>query len=208
MPPLNENRMSLRMLSSTSIVGLPTGKKVNMIRPSSPAAHAAALYEEGTVMHRKHLWVLICSLLLIPTLGWSQEESDKDALKACLKNWGKHPFVEGNLDYRTIAPSVSVFGIGVSVQDDRETQQPELVLIKSNVSVFSKGTLKLLNPQGWYCLESKVAVFSEVDIQIDCRANLASSSDGATVLGSNDRKDGVTVFGTSYVNWIGCDRAN
>jgi hypothetical protein len=159
-------------------------------------------------MRRKHLWILICSLLLIPTLGWSEEGSDKDALKACLKHWGKHPFVEGNLDYRTIAPSVRVFGIGVSVQDDRETQQPELVLIKPSVSVFSEVTLKLLNPQGWYCLEGKVAVFSAVEIQIDCRANLASSRGGATVLGSNDRRDGVTVFGTSNVNRIGCDKAN
>jgi len=94
------------------------------------------------------------------------------------------------------------------VKDDRETQQPELVLIKPSVSVFSEGTLKLLNPQGWYCLESKVAVFSEVDIQIDCRANLASSSDGTTVLGSNKKRDGVTVFGTSNVTRIGCDQAN
>jgi hypothetical protein len=147
-------------------------------------------------------------LLLIPTLGWSGEGSDRDALETCLKNWGRHPFVEGNLDYRTIAPSVRVFGVGVSVEDDRATERPELVLIKPSVSVFSKGTLKLLNPQGWYCLEGKVTVFSAVDIQIDCRANLASSSDGATVLGSNDRRDGVTVFGTSNVNRIGCDRFN
>jgi len=146
-------------------------------------------------------------LLLIPTLGWSGAESDKDALQACLKNWGQHPFVEGNPDYRTIAPSVRVFGIGVSVQDDRETEQPELVLIKPSVSVFSRGTLTLLNPQGWYCLEGKVAVFSAVDIQMDCRANLASSSEGAPVLGSNERRDGVTVFGTSNVNRIGCDKA-
>ena len=159
-------------------------------------------------MRRTHLWVLICSLLLIPTLGWSEEGSDEDALKACLKHFGKHPFVEGNLAYRTIAPSVRVFGIGVSVQDDRETQQPELVLIKPSVSVFSEVTLKLLNPQGWYCMEGKVAVFSAVEIQIDCRANLASSSNGATVLGSNDKRDGVTVFGTSKVNRIGCDKAN
>jgi hypothetical protein len=161
-------------------------------------------------MHRRHLWVLICSLLLIPTLGWSDEGSDKDtdALKTCLKNWGKHPFVEGNLDYRMIAPSVRVFGTGVSVQDDRETEQPELVLVKLSVSVFAKSTIKLLNPQGWYCLKGKVAVFSAVDIQIDCRANLASSSGGATVLGSNDRRDGVTVFGDSNVNRIGCDKAN
>lgn len=159
-------------------------------------------------MHRKHLWALICSLLLIPTLGWSGEEGDRDAVRACLKSWGQHPFVEGNLDYRTIAPSVRVFSSGVSVQDDRETAQPELVLIKPSVSVFSKSTIKLLNPQGWYCLKGKVAVFSAVDIQIDCRANLASSSDGATVLGSNDKRDGVTVFGNSNVYRIGCGKAN
>jgi hypothetical protein len=159
-------------------------------------------------MHRKHLWVLICCLLLIPTLGWSIEGGDRDTLRACLKSWGQHPFVEGNLDYRTIAPSVRVFGTGVSVQDDRVTEQPELVLVKPSVSVFSRSTIKLLNPQGWYCLKGKVAVFSSVDIQIDCRANLASSSDGATVLGSNDRRDGVTVFGNSNVYRVGCGKAN
>jgi hypothetical protein len=151
---------------------------------------------------------LIGSLLLIPTLGWSGTGNDKDALNACLTHWGKHPFAEGNLDYRTIAPSVRVFGTGVSVQDDRETAQPELVLIKPSVSVFSEVTLKLLNSQGWYCLEGKVAVFSAVTIQLDCRASLASSRDGATVLGSNDGRDGVTVFGTSQVNRIGCHKAN
>jgi hypothetical protein len=36
------------------------------------AVHAAALHEGGTVMHRKHLWVLMCFLLLIPTLGCSE----------------------------------------------------------------------------------------------------------------------------------------
>ena len=159
-------------------------------------------------MHRKHLWVLICCLLLIPTLGWSIEGGDRDTLRACLKSWGQHPFVEGNLDYRTIAPSVRVFDTGVSVQDDRVTEQPELVLVKPSVSVFSRSTIKLLNPQGWYCLKGKVAVFSSVDIQIDCRANLASSSDGATVLGSNDRRDGVTVFGNSNVYRVGCGKAN
>jgi hypothetical protein len=103
---------------------------------------------------------------------------------------------------------VRIFSTGVSVQDDRATEQPDLVLVKPSVSVFSKSTIRLLNPQGWYCLKGKVAVFSGVDIQIDCRANLASSSDGATVLGSNDRRDGVTVFGNSSVNRIGCDKAN
>jgi hypothetical protein len=56
-------------------------------------------------MRRKHLWGLICFLLLIPTLGWSGKGMDKDALNACLKHWGTHPFVEGNLDYRTSRPA-------------------------------------------------------------------------------------------------------
>jgi hypothetical protein len=158
-------------------------------------------------MRRTHLWVLLCAVLLFPTLGWSGEGSDQDALKACLHNWGTPPFAAGNLDYRTIAASVRVFDIGVSVQDDRATAQPELVLIKPSVNVFSTSTLRLLNPQGWYCLESKVAVFSAVDIQLACRANLASASDGATVLGSNDSRNGVTVLGTSHVTRIGCDKA-
>jgi hypothetical protein len=149
-------------------------------------------------MRRIHLWVLMCTLLLIPTMGWSRAETDRDALNACLNSWGNHPFAEGNLGYKTIATSVRVFGIGPSVQDDRETEQPELVLVKPSVSVFSRSTLNLLNPQGWYCLKGKVAVFSAVNIQIACRTNLASSSDGATVLGSNDRRDG---------NRIGCDKA-
>jgi hypothetical protein len=159
-------------------------------------------------MHWKHLGILMGCWLLLPTLGWSEGGGDRDALRACLKSWGQHPFVEGTLDYRTIAPSVRVFGAGVSVQDDRETAQPELVLVKPSVSVFARSTIKLLNPQGWYCLKGKVAVFSSVDIQLACRANLAASSDGATVLGSNEKRDGVTVFGTSTVSRVGCDRGN
>jgi hypothetical protein len=165
--------------------------------------------QRGAAVRREHLlWVLVFSLLLTPTTGWSEERADMDSLRACLRNWGNHPFDEGSFGYRTVAPSVRVFGIGPSVRDDRATERPELVLVKPSVSVFSSGTLSLLNPQGWYCLQGKVAVFSAVDIRIDCRTNLASSIDGATVLGSNDRKDGVTVFGTSSVTRTGCDRPN
>jgi hypothetical protein len=66
----------------------------------------------------------------------------------------------------------------------------------------------LPNQQGWYCLESKVAVFSEVDIQLDCRASLAFSSGGTTVLGSDERSEGVTVSGSIKVTRIGCNRTN
>ncbi|MEQ1877939.1 MAG: hypothetical protein ABL958_14955, partial [Bdellovibrionia bacterium] len=80
------------------------------------------------------------------------EGGDRDSLEACMKHWGKHPFKDDS-NYRTIAPSVKVFGIGGKVEDSGKTDAPELVLIKPSVSVFSKGTFKLMNPNGWYCLK-------------------------------------------------------
>jgi hypothetical protein len=136
--------------------------------------------------------------------SFASEDGDMDSLKSCLRNWGSHPFKTETPEYRSISPSVKVFGIGGKVEDERETKKPELVLIKPSVNVFSKATFRLMNPNGWYCLKGKVAVFSKVEIQLTCKANLAASSDGATVLASNDKSDGVTVFGSSEVKRVGC----
>ncbi|HEX4922833.1 MAG TPA: hypothetical protein VFV50_02070 [Bdellovibrionales bacterium] len=148
--------------------------------------------------------MIFFALLLSVTSSRASEQGDRDSIRACLKSWGKHPFKAESPEFRTISASVKVFGIGGKVEDDRKTDEPELVLIKPSVNVFSKGTFRLLNPNGWYCLKGKVAVFSKVEIQLHCKASLASSSDGATILASNDRSDGVTVFGKSEVKKIGC----
>lgn len=147
---------------------------------------------------------ILILFLLLSTTSFAGEKGDKESLKECLRHWGKHPFKADNLEYRTIAPSVKVFGIGGKVEDEAKSDHAELVLIKPSVSVFSKGTFRLMNPNAWYCLKGKVAVFSKVEIKIHCKANLASSSDGATVIGSNDKNDGVTVFGKSEVIREGC----
>lgn len=149
---------------------------------------------------------LVLSLMLA-SIAWGGEDGDRDSIRSCLKSWSRHPFKAEAPEYRTLSTSVKVFGIGGKVEDDRNTEAPELVLIKPSVNVFSKGTFRLLNPNGWYCLKGKVAVFSKVEIQLHCKANLASSSDGATILASNDRSDGVTVFGKSEVKKIGCAAA-
>ena len=143
--------------------------------------------------------ILLLFTLLFSSVSFASEDGDLDSLKKCLKSWGTHPFKTDDLKYRTIAPKVKVFGIGGDSNDDRETAGPDLVLIKPSVNVFTKGTMNLMNPNGWYCIKGKVAVFSKVEINLHCKANLAASSEGATVLGSNENNDGVTVFGKSKV---------
>jgi hypothetical protein len=44
-----------------------------------------------------------------------------------------------------------------------------------------------------------------LSIRADCRAHLASASDGATVLGSNAGSKGVTVMGSTRVELVGCE---
>jgi len=95
-------------------------------------------------------------------------------------------------------------GIGGDINDSVATSAPDLVLIKPNVSVMTKARLSLMNPNGWYCLQSKVSVMSKTIIDLHCNAQLASTADGATVLGANENDDGVTVMGKAVINRLGC----
>jgi len=72
--------------------------------------------------------------------------------------------------------------------------------------VLGAQTLSLLNPNGWYCLESSVAVLSKSTIRLGCQARLAAvGGSGVTVLGSSDENQGVTVLGKTTVERVGCD---
>ena len=136
--------------------------------------------------------------------GHAQSESDPHhaGVKRCLANWSTHPFDPASTPYRVIEPRVGVFGIGGDVKDDAATAVPELVYIRPNVSVMSKTVLELLNPNGWYCLEKSVAVMAKIEIQLHCRAHLASTEEGVTVMGAGDR--GVNVMGATRVEKVGC----
>lgn len=137
--------------------------------------------------------------------GIARAESDLSAIQSCLEHWGtKHPFSKTDPVYRTIQGKVKVMGIGGDVNDAEKTDKPDLVLVKPNVNVLGKAEMSLLNPNGWYCLKAKVAVLGKTVINLHCKANLASSNDGATVLGGADEQNGVTVLGASKLNRVGC----
>lgn len=145
--------------------------------------------------------------LLCAGLASVEATADTDNLlyiNACLSNWKVHPFDARNPKFRVLATKVKIMGIGGDINDSVATSAPDLVLIKPNVSVMTKARLSLMNPNGWYCLQSKVSVMSKTIIDLHCNAQLASTADGATVLGANENDDGVTVMGKAVINRLGC----
>lgn len=155
-------------------------------------------------MRRLALVVMIAAALgatAAPRTARAQDEYMND-IRLCMQNWKTHPFGD-RPQYRVIAPQVRVFGIGGNVDDTSPTEKPELVYIRPNVSVMSKSTLNLMNPNGWYCLANNTAVMAKIVINLDCRAHLASSEEGVAVLGGGDK--GVNVLGKTAVNVTGCD---
>jgi hypothetical protein len=145
---------------------------------------------------------LLAIMFLFPVLSHA---SDADEIRACLEHWHEHPFKGEHPKFRTLISRVKVMGIGDEVGDTAKTAKPDLVLVKPNVTVMSKSVLKLLNPNGWYCLKGKVSVLGKSEIQLHCKAKLASSNSGAVVMGSdNADTGGVTVLGETRVTRVDC----
>jgi hypothetical protein len=159
------------------------------------------------ITRSKIMSCLVASALLFfwsfSSVSHASDEGDMISIKKCLKNWKKYPFSKTSPPFRVISAHVKVMGIGHSTEDTDATPEPELILVKPNVAVMSKATMKLLNPNGWYCMKGKVAVLGKTEIDLACNANLTSTDDGATVLGSDKAEDGVTVLGSSTVKRIG-----
>lgn len=124
-------------------------------------------------------------------------EGDDNAIRACLAKWDKSPFSSKNPKFRTISTKVKVMGIGGDVQDNEKTEKPELILVKPGVSVMTKALYNLNNPNGWYCLKGSVSVLGKTEINIHCKAQLASSKDDLSVMGASDAKTGgISVLGS------------
>ncbi len=145
------------------------------------------------------LFILVC-MLVFPNLALANLE----AVRACLAAWPDHPFDANNPSYRSVSGGVKIFGIGNDINESVPTEKPELVLIQPNVSVMTGSSMTLMNPNGWYCLVSKVNVMASSTINLHCKAHIASSKDGTTVLGGGDDK-GVTVMGKATINRQGCE---
>lgn len=127
--------------------------------------------------------VLAFGLALAFPMGGMAREVDS-SIAACLKAWGAHPFGEAP-QFKTLGTSLKVFGIGNRISDTEPTSSPSLVLINPSFNVMGGSTIELLNPNGWYCLRTTVSIIGRVNVRAHCKAHLASTSSGATVLGNN-----------------------
>lgn len=143
-------------------------------------------------------------ILFFSTTSFAAEYDQ--TVRDCLNHWKTHPFNSKKLDYKTISSSVSVFGAGSDIVDDQKTKTPSLVLIKPSVNVLGGKTIKLTNPNGWYCLKSNTNVLGKATIDLHCNAKLAMANTGATVLGSEKgaQQKGTTVLGKTKINRVGC----
>jgi hypothetical protein len=153
------------------------------------------------------LLMIALTVIAFNTSSFAEEEkqgpTDAEVLDKCLRAWKKNPFRQ-NPDYRKLKAGVKILGVGGAVEDNEITKSPQLILVEPSVSVLTKSTLKLMNPQGWYCLKSKVEVLSATNIELHCQANLATSGGQVTILGSDTRGQGVTVLGKSTITRVGC----
>jgi hypothetical protein len=138
--------------------------------------------------------------VLMPALGAEDSSNPTDS---CLKAWGKHPFGK-NPEYKTLATSVKVFGIGGDTADIEPTAKAALVLINPGVNVAGGSVVQLMNPNGWYCFRTSVNVLGGLTIKAHCKAHLATTA-GEVVSSSDDSKKGVTVLGSTQVERVGCD---
>lgn len=122
-------------------------------------------------------------------------------VKACLDQWGNPPFKDiKNLKFRVIKSGVKVFGLGSNVVDNTVTSYPQLIYIRPAVSVMSKTTYELMNPNGWYCFKSKVNVLGESVIKAACNAHIVASKGNTAVLGKGEKENkGTTVLGESHI---------
>lgn len=149
-------------------------------------------------------------LIFVILVVFSQQSlantGDDQNVKECLNHWKKHPFSGKNPEYKTLSSSVSVFGAGGEIFDDEKTSKPSLVFIKTSVNVLGGKTIRLNNPNGWYCMKSNTNVLGKATIELNCKAQLAMANEGATVLGSEKgEQKGTTVLGKTKIKRIGCE---
>jgi hypothetical protein len=150
---------------------------------------------------------IISGLLLVWSLCMSplaRADADEGYLHLCLKAWGQHPFKDATR-YRKYSSVVNVFGIGQNTDDLAPTREPELVLIDSAVNVMGGTTIRLINPNGWYCFRSNTNVMGKVTIRAHCKAHIASAEDGLTFLGEDQHNKSTTVMGLTHIDLLGCD---
>ena len=142
-----------------------------------------------------------CLALSFPV---SAREVDS-SIAACLAAWGDHPFGKSP-QFKTLETSVKVFGIGKAAADTEPTSSPSLILINPSFNVMGGSTIELLNPNGWYCLRTTVSILGRVSIRAHCKAHLASTSAGSTVLGNNSTNRNIKDITVTAMSSVSVER--
>lgn len=146
--------------------------------------------------------LVLCLLALAaPALADDQRAADE-----CIAAWGaKSPFKPGKKPDLIIGTGVKVFGLGKGQTNDAATDRPSLVVVHPAVNVAGKTTIRLSNPNGWYCLRNQTTVAGKIAILAHCNAHLAhTKDDGASVAAADDTGKGVAVMGALRVQRFGC----
>ncbi|MBF0441610.1 MAG: hypothetical protein HQK54_06870 [Oligoflexales bacterium] len=137
----------------------------------------------------------------------STDCADKKVIARCLEVFGNNPFGDpATVPYRKIDASVQVLGMGNGIVDDTATSAPALILISAAVNVLGDTTYRLMNPNGWYCLNVGVNVMANTKVQLHCSAHLADSRVDVSVLknGSPAGIVGVNVGSDVQVEKVSC----
>lgn len=148
-------------------------------------------------------FLAFCVALSAP-MSVSAQEFD-GSIAACLKAWGEHPFGK-KPQFKTLGTSVTVFGIGDKDVDTEQTSSPSLVLVSPIFNVMGGSTIDLLNPNGWYCLQTAVSILGRLTIRVQCKAHLAMTSNGRTMRGNEAENRGIRDLGVTSVGTISIER--
>ena len=152
---------------------------------------------------------LIAALLaaaLAPSAAPAASAAQIDSsIAACLKAWGEHPFGK-TPQFRTLGPSAMIFGIGSETADTAPTSAPALVLVEPSFNLMGASSIDLLNPNGWYCLRTTVSILGTVNIRAHCKAQLASTSSGSTVLGNNGANRSIKDLTVTVIGSVAVER--
>lgn len=132
------------------------------------------------------------------------QEADR-SIAACLNVWGDHPFGK-TPQFKTLPTSFTVFGMGSAIGDTQPTNSPSLVLINPSFNVMGGSTIELLNPNGWYCLRTTVSIMGRVNIRAHCKAHLAATSAGSTVLGNTSENRNIKDIAVTVMSTISVER--
>lgn len=113
-------------------------------------------------------------------------EKEEKAIANCAKAWGGQVPPYSKDGVRKISALVSVASRGVVLSDQQKTEQPQLTILYSAVTVAGTPEWELLNPNGWYCIVSAVNVGTILTVNIDKDAHLADSAVGVNVASDVD----------------------